>query len=72
MRRVLAGIVSGAAGGAVYFILLPYLGRSSLVELAAIAVTLATYGAIDWTGILPPPFERDVRSILHDEDQGQE
>ena len=70
MRRILAGIVSGVAGGAVYFTLLRYFGESDLVLLAAIAATLATYGAIDWTGVLPPPFRRDVRSILHEKDQG--
>ena len=71
MRRILAGMVSGVAGGAVYFTLLSYIGESDLVLFAAIAATLATYGAIDWTGALPALFQRDIRSIVHDEDQDQ-
>jgi len=61
MRRILAGIVSGAVGGAIYL----YLGPSKGSALAAGTVTLGTYGAIDWLGLLPPPFEQNTSSILH-------
>jgi len=60
MRRVLAGLVSGAAGVPVcwYF-------QNRIGLFLAGTVVLATYGFIDWLGVLPPPFEPDVRSMLH-------
>jgi hypothetical protein len=61
MRRVLAGIVSGAVAVPVY---LYSQNRAGLI--AAGAVVLGTYRLIDWLGLLPPPFEQDVRSMLYD------
>ena len=61
MRRILAGLVSGAVGATVFFFL-----RSRGGAALATAATLATYGAIDRLGILPDPFESDQPSILKD------
>jgi hypothetical protein len=64
MRRILAGIVSGIVGGA----LVLYLGPDSEILPVAGMVALGTYRFIDWLGLLPPPFELEVPSILHSDD----
>ena len=58
MRRILAGAASGAVGLAVFLFLDDY-------RFGAAVVALATYGLIDWLGLLPPPFERNPWSTLH-------
>jgi hypothetical protein len=65
MRRILAGIISGGAGAVAWSAVSVYTGPSRLALAAAIAVTLGAYGAIDSLGLLPPPFEVSVRSILY-------
>lgn len=67
MRRILAGIVSGGLGLVVYSYF-----QSRPGMLLASAVTMGTYAAIDQLGLLPPPFEEGVRSILHDKDDQEQ
>ena len=66
MRRFLAALVSGAAGlvaGVFAYTIDPQAGI-----VVGAAVILGVYGAIDRLGLLPEPFDSDVRSLLHDRD----
>jgi hypothetical protein len=59
-------LVAGAAGVPVY-----WYAQNRVGLLAAGAVILGVYWAIDWLGLLPPPFEPDVRSMLHAPDESE-
>ena len=60
IRRVLAALIAGAVGAPVYW----YFQNEGGMIVAG-AVIMAAYGFIDWLGVLPPPYEPDIRSLLH-------
>ena len=66
IRRVLAGLVAGALGLPVYMYF-----RNRLGLVAAGAVILGVYGFIDWLGVLPPPYEPGMRSLLHGDGESE-
>ena len=59
----MAGVVSGAVGATV-FAFFPLGSQEGL--LSWLVFTLGAYALIDKLGLLPSPFEKDVRSILHE------
>ena len=67
IRRILAGLVAGAIGAPVY---LYFRNHGGLI--AAGAVIMGIYGFIDWLGVLPSPYEPNIRSMLHGGDESKD